>query len=67
MKDEFFMAIYLFLALVSAVFSVGLCVYVICTVEEIWLRLFCWFGSVVCLAGAILVIWVIKTIYFDEE
>lgn len=67
MKDEFFMAIWLFLALVSAVFGFGLSMYGICVALEIWLRLLCWFGSIVCLAGTILVIWAIKFIYFDEE
>ena len=67
MRDEFFMAIFLFLILVSAVFGVGASVYGICVAAEWWIRLLCWFGSIICLVGAVFIIWVIKALYFDEE
>lgn len=61
-KDEFFMAIGLFLTLLFAIFGFGLSMYGLCVAGEIWLRLLCWFGSVVCLMGGVLVIFVIRII-----
>lgn len=66
-KVGFFMAILLFLYLIPSIFGVGLSVYGIYIAEEIWLKLFCWFSSIVCLAGAVLVVLVIKIIYFKQE
>lgn len=66
-KVDFFLAILLFIYLIFAIFGVGLSVYGICIAEEIWLRLFCWFGSIVCLVGTIFFIVTIKSTYFDEE
>lgn len=66
-KDEFFMAILLFIYLIVSVSGFGLSMYGVCVAVEIWLRLLCWFGSIACLIGAVLVIWEIKITFFDKE
>lgn len=67
MKDDFFTVVWLFICLIFAVVGVGASVYGICIVTEWWIRLLCWFGSIVSLVGVGLIVWLIKTLYFDEE
>lgn len=66
-KEDFFMAILLFLYLIITVSGFVFSMYGICAAAEIWLRLLCWFGSIVSLIGTGLIVWLIKTLYFFDK
>ena len=61
-KNDFFLAIGLVFTLLFAIFGAGISVYGVCVTDEIWERLVCWFCSVLCLLGAVFIVFVIKII-----